>query len=845
MSCTKCELHQKCKSVNIQPDGKGDIVFLGEAPGGDEDFKGKPFVGASGNFLRNIVESIGLSLDDVRYTNSVRCRPPDNKTPGKRHIVACLPNLLEEFIERPPKIIVPLGNVALKALREAGLLSIRGTITQLNGKAIKEENWVVFPILHPAYILRNPGAMELYSTTFNELERLIKEGYKEPEPIDYDFSDEVEDLEAAIDEACKAGIVAYDVETTSLHPKDSGIELGAKIICFSLSWREYQAFGFHITDDNRDEAFKVLHDKLLENPDVVKIIQHFKFELMWSMAMGRTIVNVEDTMLMHWHVNERNGTHGLAKLSVEYTDLGFYDSQLEDYKAEHKEADPSKKYKDDDGNVWKGTYGNIPIEILLPYNCYDTDATIRIRNILKPMLNEKQLKVHDEIQIPACYPIAEMELKGVNIDWDHCNWMGEKMDEEVDNITSKIFSYPEVELVNDFFMEKRGEGINLNSPGDLRVLLFESMGLPPVYQTKTGLDSTDKHVLDYLSKKHEVPKLLKQLKAVKTLKSTFVDGLVNRRRGDTIHSSYGMAHTETGRYNSRDPNLQNIPRNPLKVVSDGEELSLSVKDMYIPDDGESWLCQIDYSQVELRVMAIMSNDRTMLGYFNEGVDVHLNVAARIHKTDPENISKEQRTMAKRTVFGLIYGQSAQGLSEELGISYREAETFLGKFFKEFPAVKNWMDETQEFVKAEGYVETMFGRKRRLPDAMIKDPNSPLLSRALRQAVNARIQGGAADILAMKKGELWAKMGSLGLKSRMLLTVHDQLLFSIPDSEISEMLLLAKCVMEDFSEIPEISIPIVADVEIGGNWSHLVTIDKDNLYKIIDGESALKIYESLI
>lgn len=846
MSCTQCELHATCKSVQIKPDGSGDIVFLGEAPGADEDAQGIPFIGKSGAFLRSIVADMEIEPSRFRYTNAVRCRPPENKTPVKKHIRACLNHLLEEFIENPPSVIVPLGNVALDALRLAGLLSIPGTIMNLNGKPIQENGLVIFPVLHPAYVLRNPTALELYAKTFNELQDVIVNGCKDPEAVDYAFSDSLEGLFQALYEARQAGVVSYDIETSTLHPKEREYGIEPSIICFSLSWRERQAFGFALNQDNRQAALHALHSELLENPDVVKVIQNAKFELMWSMHMGRTIVNMEDTMLLHWHVNEKNGTHGLGKLALSYTDMGFYDSELENYKKAHKEADPGHERIDKTtGKVTRGSYGNIPMEILLPYNCCDTDATLRVRNILRLQINEKQLRVHDEIQIPACYPLAEMELEGVTIDWDYCQWMLEEIEAEVETITRQVFEHEEVQAVDQFLRETRqGKGLSLSSPGDLRILLFESLKMPVVYDTDGGLPSTDKHVLDFLADRHEIPRLMREIRKLNTLKGTFVVGALERRRGARIHTSYGTAHTETGRYNSTNPNMQNIPRNPYEIEREGEKHKLSIKQMYIPDSPKDWICQADYSQVELRIMAIQSGDETLLGYFRQGLDVHLNVAAKIHKLPPEKISKEQRTIAKRTVFGLIYGQSAQGLAEELRIPLEEAKDFLSKFFIEFPRVKRWMDNTEKSVSKLGYVESLYGRVRRLPDAMIAKEDDPFRSRALRQAINAPIQGSAADILAEKMGELWLEMKAANLRSRILLTVHDQMLFNVVAEEFNEFILLAKRVMEDFSRTPWATIPICSDFEIGRKWGQLYKLEEVHFHQIANGVSAEEIYRSM-
>ena len=691
-SCTLCDLHKNCKTVNIAPDGTGPVVFLGEAPGSEEDYRGKPFIGKSGEFLRKMISLLGLEAADIRFTNAVRCHPPGNKTPSKSQIKACQVHLKAEFEAHPPAIIVPLGNSALEALRMAGLLDVPGKITALNSKALENgDGPIVYPIFHPAYILRNMGMLPLYGKSFDGLQKLIVEGIPEVAPTEYAISESLQDLQEAIRAAKAVGLVAYDIETSRLHPRMPG----AKFVSFALSWGEHQAFGFWLTPENYESALQMLHDELLENFDVKKIMHHAKFELMWSMSLGRMIFNFDDTMLFHWHTDERNRTHSLKEVALNHTDMGFYDSELERYKAEHKGCNPDKEYLNEAGEKEAGSYANIPKEILLPYNCKDVDATIRIQKKLKPQLNEDQIWIYENIQVFACYALAEMELLGCNIDWNQADFLGREMKEEISSLKKGLLAVPDIRDLDRVLQDARaGKGFNVGSSDDLRLLLFDLLRLPIIYKTDGGKPSTDKHVLAELADQHQVPALILKIRAVTTLYNTFVVGAFKRRRGDQIHTSYGMAHTETGRYNSSNLNLQNIPRAPLVLTRNDEKLELSIKSMYVPDEITDWLVQVDYSQVELRIAAIESGDATLIEYFRQGFDVHRYVAARIHKVEPEEITKEQRTMAKRTVFGLIYGQSAAGLAEELGIRVQEADSFLSKFFREFPSVKKWMDATE-------------------------------------------------------------------------------------------------------------------------------------------------------
>lgn len=819
MRCNLCELSQTCKSIKIEPDGRGEIVFLGEAPGYEEDQLNTPFVGDSGKLLRFLSSKIDIPKENFRFTNSVRCRPPGNQTPTLQQLRKCSVHLLDEFTENPPNIIVPLGNTAIKALKEIGLLDVEGTISNLQARPIPYDGYIVFPMYHPSYVLRNQNMMEEYIKGFNELENIFKNGLPDSITLDYQFAGEIQELLQFFEflKSNKINIVSYDIETSCLHPK----EKDAEILCFSIGWGVGKSFGFVLTKENKDEALGILHDQLLENDEIKKVIQHLKFELLWSMSLGRTIKNVADTMLLHWHVDEKNSTHGLGKLALRYTDMGQYDLELEKYKLDHKECIPDKEYKDKEtGQVRKGSYRNIPYEVLLPYNCADTDATLRVYNILLPQVTDKQLWIHNNIQIPSAYPLADMELNGVLLDMNHLNYLNEELPKNIKKIEDELFTFKEVKAVDEEYKSLEQKPLNFNSTYHLKKLLFDQLKLPSVGFTKKGKPSTDKDVLSILANRHPVPELILKRRSISTLHSTFVLGPIEQNIEGRIHTSYGMAHTETGRFNSRSPNLQNIPRDN------------SIKKMFVAEP-DSYLLQIDYSQIELRVMAIFSGDKNLLQYFKDGEDIHKMIAAKIHKKDALEVSKEERTAAKRIVFGLCYGQGARGLSEELGIDEMEAQDFLNKFFAEFPAVKRWINKTRDTAETKGQVETLFGRIRRLPDAQLQD--HMLKSRAIRQAINMPIQGTAADILAYKLSELWKFLKEKSLNTKMVLTVHDSIVLNVPEDEVDYVICASKLIMEDF-DFKWIKIPITCEMEIGKSWGELKPIDNDQLQKIIQGKN---------
>ena len=804
MSCTLCVLHKTCKTVQMRPHGSGRIVFLGEAPGEEEDNVGVPFSGRSGIFLRKLVHAIGLTEEDVRFTNSVRCRPPGNKTPTGKMVKACQTHLIDEFLENPPEVVIPLGNVALDALRFAGLLTVGGKITNLHAKEIvTEDGLVIFPMLHPAYILRNPYAASSYSEAFNKLQTILVQGPSKKSEVDYFCTDKVDELRAWLPKFKSTGMLAYDIETSTLHPVDTG----SRMLSFAVSWEPNHAFGFVYTPENFEQAFALICG-VLEDESVIKVIQNAKFELMWSMHYGRAIKNIHDTMLIHWHVDETNKKHGLKTLALEYTDMGFYDGQLEDYKSTHPEADPEAG----------GSYAAIPTDMLIGYNCCDADATLRVYKTMRPMLNEKQWQVHTNIQIPAAYSLATMELHGVKVDTEYLDDLSDEVAAQIEAAYEELHNTPEIiEFHKRRVLEKK-TGLNFNSPAQMSDLLFNWLKLPPLYYTDSGKTlSTDQHVLEYLSDKHPVPGMILNLRSFLKLQSTVIMGIKKRLKPDgCVHTNYGNAHTETGRYNSFNPNLQNIDDEPV------------VKNIFIPH-GNDFMLQADYSQIEVRIMAAAAKDDALIQFFRDGVDVHRYVASTVFGKAPEAISKQERKMAKAVVFGLNYGQSAMGLSEELGLSVEEAQDFMDNFFASFRKVEMWIRKTKAYAQKHGYVETLFGRRRRLPAAL--DYMHPKHNDALRQAINAPIQGTAADILAFAQGRIQKFLDDNGYKTKIVLTVHDSLIFSIPEEE-SFLVPIFKEMME---EIPFewMTVPVVVDMELGKRWGELYKLESDDFVRLGD------------
>ncbi len=524
---------------------------------------------------------------------------------------------------------------------------------------------------------------------------------------------------------------------------------------------------------------------LLSDPDRAKYGHNIKYDLTVLERSGAELAGLAfDTMLAEWLINPSSNNLGLKDLA--WTRLKKQMTPITDLIGTGKD---------------QLTMDQVPVEQAAPYACADVDMTQRLVEVLRPELEEKHLwSLFTEVEMPLVPVLSAMEQVGVGFDAEQMERMSEHLADRLHELEKRIYGHV-------------GYKLNVNSTQQLSDALFKTLGLPSqgVRRTKTGHYSTAASVLERLRDKHEVVDLILEHRELSKLKSTYVDALpkmVNRRTG-RMHTSYNQTGTVTGRISSSDPNLQNIP---IRT-----ELGRHVRRAFVADAG----CQLlaaDYSQVELRVMAHISGDEGLLGAFERGEDVHARTAAEILDVPLDEVTPEQRRLAKSVNFGLSYGQTAYGLSRATGLTQPEAEEFIESYFERFPKVREYIDATKALAKRQGYVETLLGRRRYFPEL---EPGSKASYRARqaveRMAINAPIQGTAADIIKIAMIRLHRALQERGMATRIILQVHDELIVEAPDDEVEDVAPMVCRIMEDAFEL---DAPLKVDLKIGWNWEEM-------------------------
>ncbi len=568
-----------------------------------------------------------------------------------------------------------------------------------------------------------------------------------------------------------------DMETTSLHPVD------AESVGISFAFEENEAYYIPLTHrylgvpEQLDP--KMVFQKLkpiLENPKIGKIGHNIKYDLIVLLNEGIHLKGISfDTMLASYVLDPSRRGHGMDALALEL--LGHQ----------------TITYKDVTGTGAKQIgFDEVDVERATEYAAEDSDITWRLYKNLKPKLTDELLQLFNEMEMPLLEVLAEMELNGVFLDKQHLADLSKQIEKKLRTYEQKIYQLAEEEF-------------NINSPKQLAVILFEKLKLPVVKKTKTGY-STDVSVLEELADQHDLPANILVFRQLGKLKSTYVDTLpleIDKKTG-RVHTSFNQTVAATGRLSSSDPNLQNIP-----IRTD---MGKEIRKAFVAE-GEDKLLSADYSQIELRILAHLSEDETLIKAFKKGEDIHSRTAAEIFGTALDNVDQEARRMAKAVNFGIIYGLSSFGLSRQLKISMKEAKTFIDQYFDLYPRIKTYMDNTIAQAREKGYTITIMNRKRTLPD--IHSKNKQVKQAAERIAINSPIQGSAADLIKVAMINLSGQLKKRKLRSKMILQVHDELVFECPPAEKEEMQALVKKEMEG---VYKFSVPIIVDMGWGNNWN---------------------------
>lgn len=567
--------------------------------------------------------------------------------------------------------------------------------------------------------------------------------------------------------------VCFDTETTGLDV------FSADLVGLSFCFREGEAY-FVTLPDNREEATKILNEfkAFFVSEQIEKIGHNMKFDLLMLSNYGIDVKGkLFDTMIAHYLLQPelRHGMDYLAEIYLHYHTI---------------------HYEDLVGAKGKNQLDirNVEISKLTEYAAEDADVTFRLKQILEKELAANELeKLFYEIEMPLMKVLVEMEKTGVRIDSEALRQSSEILTENMLKLEKEIY-------------EMAGGEFNINSPVQVGEVLFDRLHLDDkAKKTKTGQYSTSEDVLEKLRHKHPIVDKILEYRGLKKLLSTYIDALpqlIHPKTGK-IHTSYNQTNTATGRLSSSNPNLQNIPIR--------DELGKEIRKAFIPEENSLFL-SADYSQIELRVMAHLSNDQNMIEAFRNGLDIHAATAAKIYKVPLEQVTSEMRRQAKTANFGIIYGISAFGLAERLGISRTEAKTLIDEYFLAYPKIKTYIESAIKKAKENGYVETLLGRKRFLPD--INSQNSVVRGFAERNAVNAPIQGSAADIIKIAMVNIQRKLEKENLQAKMILQVHDELNFTVP---VNELETVRELVVYEMEHAFPLNVPLIVDCGVGNNW----------------------------
>ncbi|WP_419227071.1 DNA polymerase I [Alteromonas sp. OM2203] len=583
-----------------------------------------------------------------------------------------------------------------------------------------------------------------------------------------------------VDKLAKAELIAFDTETTSLNYMD------AEIVGVSFCIEEGEAAYVPVAHDYPDAPVQLSREfvldalkPILESDQVIKVGQHIKYDKNVLANYDITLNGIGfDTMLESYVLNSTAQRHDMDSLALAY--LG--------HKTIHFEEIAGKGAK-------QLTFNQINLDEAGPYAAEDADITLRLHNAIWSKLKDipelKNLLI--DVEVPLACVLSRMEQEGVLID-------SQRLRQQSQDLATRI-----AELENEVH-EEAGEPFNLGSTKQLQHVLFEKMSLPVIKKTPKGAPSTSEDVLQELALEYPLPKKIMEYRGLTKLKNTYTDKLpkmINHRTG-RVHTSYHQAVTATGRLSSTDPNLQNIPiRN---------EEGRRVRQAFVPREGNKFVAA-DYSQIELRIMAHLSGDKGLLDAFANGKDIHKATAAEVFGVPLEDVTTEQRRSAKAINFGLIYGMSAFGLSKQLNIPRNEAQKYMDLYFERYPGVLEYMDSTRETAKEKGYVETVFGRRLYLPD--IKASNGARRKGAERAAINAPMQGTAADIIkmAMIKVDDWIRKNASD-DVTMMMQVHDELVFEIKEDKVDAYVSTITSLMESAATL---NVPLVVEAGVGENW----------------------------
>lgn len=872
----KCDLCGRCSSAHTtcilgHGSESASIMIVLDSPSEHDDAQGSIFTSRACNAVLKSMVRRNIDIDDVYYTAITKCYGPD---PTQKEASVCSQYLDAEIQVVDPDIIVPMGNRALKyCLGKVGITKSRGN-AQIATVAGRER--IIMPMLSPDMTDAKPIYRDYILSDLDTLAELYTSGMSEPTNNSYHSLDTLDEVISWCDRYHNAEMLAFDIETTSLSPymPDS------KIICISLSDQEntgvviplyhHESPYLHPDDGTQGLVVKLLRD-LLEDASVPKVAHNGKFDIEWLRYwLDIDVANFcFDTMLAHYLcVSEERGTQGLKSQAWEYTDMGGYDNELDEYRSKLPEAD-------------RYNYDNIPWEILSKYAAADADVCLRLYHVYKPMIdaNPKWTTIMNDIMMPGSYALRDVEGNGMQFDFSLSAHYQQTYGAEIDRIQQRLQSYPEVvqierekqqlwaereairkiprrdrteEEQRKFTEYKRYDGyrFNFSSTAQLRELLFDRLGLTTSVTTAKGELSTGEEAMNELAQQHEIPSLLLELRKVNTLNNMFIEklpGMVDPT--GRIHPTFNMVGTVTGRLASENPNAQQFPRKSEDPMS--FQYCNEPKALFSSRFGdEGCILNADYAALEMRVAAIISRDEHLTHAIQSGADLHKSTASLVWGVPVDEVPKDMRTRAKAVNFGIIYGKSGITFARDLYYdpsgkdpkktsdwekAKAEGIKLVDDYLRTFSGLDKWINDTKAFAHKNGYVETMFGRRRRLPDLNSKVPT--LQANAERQAINAPIQGTGSDFTMLSIINIQKYLTEHHMRSVMICTVHDSIVFDVYIPELPIVATVAKAIMESVHKgYIDTPVPIRSDLELGASYGATFDVSLEECQSISDVDS---------
>ena len=612
---------------------------------------------------------------------------------------------------------------------------------------------------------------DLFSETYNlksNIDNLndLKSTYQKVESF--------EELNLLVDKMMKQEVVAFDTETEGLNAFETNI------VGISFSWKKGIGYYLPITNNKsvHEKSFEILKP-FFESTEIIKVGHNIKFDIQ---VLKKYNINVSypiyDTMVAHYLINP-DMRHNLDTLSESY--LNYSPISIESLIGKKGKNQISMR--------------DVSIDEITNYASEDADITLQLKGVFDKEIEVNNFnKIFYDIEIPMINVLSDMETEGIKIDTSYLKKLDKEFEEDLGKLKKEIF-------------KKAGEEFNLNSPKQLGEILFDKLKLvSKAKKTKTGQYSTSEEVLSSLANDHKIIEKILEWRSLDKLQNTYVKSLPKEvsRLTNRVHSSFNQTVTTTGRLSSNNPNLQNIPIR----TANGQK----IRRAFIPRNSDYILMAADYSQIELRVIASISNEENMIDAFTNNQDIHTMTASKIYNVDPENVTREQRGNAKTVNFGIIYGVSAFGLSQQTNLNRSESKIMIDNYFLNYPGLKKYISDQIDFARNNGYVETIMGRKRYLQN--INSQNNMIRSSAERNAINAPIQGSAADIIKIAMININSEFKKQSFKSKMVLQVHDELVFDVHNSEKDQIKDIVKTTMESAVKL---KVPLKIDLEFGKNW----------------------------